>query len=219
MTDTNAKIVEPLNDVEYLELEAKFLVAKAARAEAERGQAEGKTQTRRDTIGVKPTTASKDMERRIAALRDAEDQLRHQIDQRVAVTTATGKTLGIDALVTEFKLNAVERTAILLSTLVCLGQKYEDAINRVAEPAFSRSLSPQGLWSYLGLGFAERIAARACFQPTSPLLKHGLVTLTMGHSATPYELRECDIGITQMAFDRVLGLPATGKKADTGDQN
>lgn len=194
------------NDIDYIEAEAAVVVAKSARIEAEHLD-EVREDRRRDTIGDKPSTANKERERKAVILKESEDRKRADLDARIEATKAAGKVLGIDALCVQYHLGAVERTTVLLSVMAALDEYLESAMGKTAPGTFCARLSPEIVWAYMQLTFAQRIEeGRQAFVATSPLLKNGLITLTMGRDATPYDLRSAGIGITQAAFDAVLGL-------------
>jgi hypothetical protein len=200
------------DDINFLEAEGSYVIARSARMDAERRIADDRKDGRRkDTIGHKPSTASKEWERKAVALIDAEDRLRQELDQRIEATKASSKSLGLDALCGEFNLGMVERTTLLLATLVALDERYEDCLREVGCSGFGVQVMPELVFGYLELDFAARIEARAVYMPTAPLLKSNLVTITMGRDASPYELRSASIQITQAAFNRILGVADIGR--------
>jgi hypothetical protein len=213
--NTNISKPKPFaNDVDYLEAEGGFILARAARLTAERKLVEDRHDSRRDTIGIKASAASKEGERRITILRETEDRLRADLDGRLSATHAAGPTLGLDALTAEFELGPVERTTLLFGTLAALDEKFEEAIRDIGSHSYGSQLCPELVFAYLELDFAGRVEARPVYFPASPLLKHGLIALTTGNSATPYDLRSAYVTITPKAFNTVIGIAAD----DGGDE-
>lgn len=203
------------SDIAFIEAEGAFVLARSARLEAERSLKDELSDRlgRGNTIGSKPSTAAKELERKALNLREAEDKLRQNISRRVEASIATDFVAGLDALCGEFNLNQVERTTLLLATLAATDERYEDAIRSIATGCGGQT-TPELVSAYLELGFAERIAARAAFQPSSPLLRNGLISLTVGRSSMPYDLRSAFANVTQRAFDVILGLPSDAGNHD-----
>ncbi len=194
------------SDISFLEADAAYWVAKAARIEAER-RWEPKEEGRLDTVGVKATTHSKENERQLVALTITEAAHKAELDLRIEATEAAGRVLGIDALCKMHKLGAVERTTLLLCVYAALDEGLETALCRAAPPAYGARISPEVIWSLTELDFAQRATeGRRPFSPSAPLLLNNLVTLTLGRTATPADLRSGSLAITQAAFDHVLGV-------------
>ena len=209
MNTTNTKPTMFNTDVEYIEAETAWAKARCARITAERRLAESQKDYRRGTLGRKPNTETSEHQRQLPALWEKEHDLRENIDARIAVTTASGKILGIDVLVELHGLDAVGRTTLLMATLAGLSEELEDLFDAVAPAGFSSLMTPEHVWNFMELEFADRIPARQPFNPTAALLRESLVTIQFGHTITPRDVRCGHIEITQKCFDAVLGLEPT----------
>lgn len=218
MTTEITQQAEPFaNDVAYIAAEGAVLLARAARMDLDRRMADAKEDGRCDTIGRRKSTHASELERQWSAAVEAEEKARNDLEGRIAATVACGKVSGLEALCRKYDLNTFERTVLVLAALVALESKYETALGNVAHENFGSDVSPQAVWAYLEMDMAARIASRSAFAPSSSLLKHGLVTMTWGRSASPYDLRSATVQIRQQAFDLIVGLPADESADDTTD--
>jgi len=206
MTESTA--VAFLNDIEYLESEVSWVRARCKRIEAERrlGEAEA-DQEARGVIGSSTKTSGKELRRRLPTLRQAENELRNQIDARLAANRDRGPELGIEHLRLCHGLSEFERLLLLLAGVVALGTS-DDVLEGVNLRGFyGGSLSPATLWQFAELPLAGCIKSRLAFLPTAPLLACGLITLDIGVVSTPANLPTAHVEITASAFAAVLGIP------------
>ena len=218
MTTKSTQHAEPFaDDVAYIADEGSLLLARAERMDLDRKMADAKEDNRRDTVGRRKSTHSSELQRQWSGAVEAEEKVRNDLERRIAATVASGKVLGLEALCRKYDLNAFERTVLVLAALVALDGKYETALGNVAHETFGSDVSPQAVWAYLEMDMAARIASRSAFSPSSALLKHGLVTMTWGRSASPYDLRSATVQIRQRAFDLIVGLPVDESMDDSID--
>ncbi len=202
------------NDIEYIEAESAWVRARCARLDLERRAAEKLQDVRRETIGTKPPTVVREYQRRMETLHATERNLRVELDFRLAATRTGGMALGLDTLAGDHGLGEVERVALLLSTLAALSDGDEDEIAKAGRTNFHGRGGPEVVWDFMGLSFAERIAARQVFLPTAPLVADGLMVLTVGSSDGPRELRCSYMDVTTTAFETILGLSKPQGAAD-----
>lgn len=216
MTQTPASTDYPpfKNDIEYIEAESVWVRARCARLDVERRVAEKLQDVRRETIGTKPATVVREYQRQLASLHETERNLRVGLDSRLAATRACGTVLGLDALCIEHSFGDVERVALLLGILAALSEGDEDEIAKAGPTNFRGRGGPEVVWDFMGLSFAQRVAARQVFLPTAPLLANGLMVLTVGHSDGPRELRCAYMDVTTTAFETTLGLTKARSAAD-----
>jgi hypothetical protein len=202
------------NDIEYIEAESAWVRARCARLDHERRVAEKLRDVRRETIGTKPPTVVREYQRRLEAFHETERNLRVELDFRLAATRTGGMALGLDTHAGDHGLGEVERVALLLSTLAALSDGDEDEIAKAGRTNFHGRGGPEVVWDFMGLSFADRIAARQVFLPTAPLVADGLLVLTVGNSDGPRELRCAYMDVTTTAFDTMLGLSKPQISAD-----
>lgn len=207
MTTKKSKPVPFHNDISYIEAESGWVRARCNRLKVEQEAAIAAAEPSRHAVGVRKTTASTDLERRLAAAKEAEDAFRAEVDSRmVATMDAGGHLLAIDDIVAKQGLDTQERTILLLTVLSALDESIEDTLNVIGTRGYCGQPTPEIVWLFMGLGFQYRIEARTAYLPTSRLVKAGLLTLTSGKTLTPRDLRYCNLEVTQKGFDAVLGL-------------
>ena len=204
-----AQVVPFKNDVEYIEAEFHHVRARCARLAVERQIAEHAAEPTTHTVGLKTSTRAVELERQLGLLRETEDTLRADTDDRIAATTVSGKVLGIDGLVASLGLDRHERTVLLVTVLSALQEDTDDALGQVAPRGFCvQATAPETIWMFMGLDFAQRVNARSGFAPTAPLMREGILTISTGQTTTPRDLRTATLEVTQKGFDAVLGLTA-----------
>ena len=212
MTDKTSDHVEPIaDDVAYFEAEGSLLLARAARMDIERRLSDAREDGRRDTVGRRKSTHSTELDRQWTTAVEAEERARTEAERRTATT------LGINALCEKYDLSPFERTVLVLAVLAALDVKYESAMGTIGHGSFASDPSPETLWRFMDMDLTARIASRVAFSPSAALLKHGLITMTWGQSATPCDLRGAPIHVRQRAFDVMLGLPVDESADDTID--
>lgn len=199
-------------NIAYIEAEGALLLARAARIDIERQLADAREETRRDTVGRRKSTHSTELDRQWTATVEAEERARTDVERLTACTT-----LGINALATKHDMNSLERCVLTLCVLAALDNKYETAMGTIGHGSFASDPSPETVWRFLDMDFAARIASRVAFAPSSALLKHGLITMTWGRSATPADLRCAHLQVRSGAFSTMLGLPVDESLDDTID--
>ena len=199
-------------NIAFIEASGILLEARAARMEIERRLADSREETRRDTVGRRKSTHSTELDRQWTAAVEAEERARTDVERLTASTT-----LGINILAEKHGLNSLEKCVLTLCVLAALDNKYETAMGTIGHGSFSSDPSPETIWRFLDMDLAARIASRVVFSPSSALLKHGLITMTWGRSATPADLRCAHLQVRQRAFDLILGLPVDESLDDTID--
>lgn len=205
------KIAPYPNDIAYVTDEIAHVKARARRIGIKNRieEIEGDPVPFRGTIGKGAPAEPLEL-RRVLALAEQEEQaVRGDIDQRLAVNRATGPVLGLDGLCSEFGLTAFDRAVLVLATMSAMGADIAAAI----DPACGRGMCgtwtcAETVWQYLELDVEGRVMTRINLQPTSPLLRCGLITLDLGRSASPQHLCDARIEITNRAFSRIVGMPS-----------
>ncbi len=134
-----------------------------------------------------------------------------ELESRLEATSAAGGALGIDSLNGLHRLNAIERTTLLLCTHVALDEDIECAICSSAPATLGFRMSPEFGLAALELDSAARATeGRSVFAPTAPPLLNDPATLTLGKSGTPCGFRSAALCVTQRAFDNILGAMPIG---------
>ena len=200
------------SDLQYILAEMNWIAARCRRLDIENHlrDVEDDPKPLPRTIGKGESMAAKEFRRRLPSLREAEDGLRTTIDARLALNHTDGPVIALDTIVSDHNLSAFERTILVLGCLPTLGHNYSDAFNALSSFGFAgNSLSVETVWAFMGMGGEERVKSWRVFLPTSPLLREGLVTLSLyGYgSFNPSALPGAIIELTSLAFSRIVGMP------------
>lgn len=202
------------SDAHYLQAEWEWLRARAQRLACERLRRQGQvSEMSRDTktVGKRRTVADHDGDRRLAFWKDREAELRTKLDQDLdGHRRAPLGQLGLDRLCLEHDLSALERLALLVTTLC--------ATSRVLAAEVLDDLSP-GMYGAVVIedmvllnvddpgDVAELLRSRATFAPDCKLLRRKLVTITYPSTAlTPQDFLRGTLEITPSAFCQVTGM-------------
>jgi hypothetical protein len=213
MSTNPAQNAEPfVADVAYIVAEGALLLARADRMEIERRLADAQEDGRRDTVGRRKSTHSTELDRQWTTAVETEERARTHVERLTAIPS-----LGINILAEKYGLNDLEKCVLTHCVLAALDNKYETAMGTIGHGSFASDPSPETIWRYLDMDPAARIASRVAFAPSSALLKHGLITMTWGRSATPADLRCALLQVRQRAFNLILGQPVDESLDDRVD--
>jgi SpoVK/Ycf46/Vps4 family AAA+-type ATPase len=136
--------------------------------------------------------------------------LGESIRSRVPATEAAGIQLGLETLRRRFSLDDVDVDVILHTAATALDPSLGKLHSKLAGVAFHP-------WLDVGLCIqvhhdetAERLRARARFQPTAPLIKNRLVHLDRGRPDSKDNVLACELKLPARVSRLVLGSDPTG---------
>ncbi|MBM3266669.1 MAG: AAA family ATPase [Candidatus Sericytochromatia bacterium] len=197
------------SDLEYLEAEFEWAVARAARLKAEHDEipADEPSPFRRRELkaGIRQE-AAKPRERRpkpaeIKALREAEQQVRTRVDRRLAATRDANMPLALDLLCERHHLDAEARIVIILATCLCTSRRLQEAGG-----ARWFDLCVDDVFFFLEMPFQERIRRRSMFGARAPLVGSGLVKLDVpDRLVDPKDLLSASITLPMRTFKFLVG--------------
>ncbi len=142
---------------------------------------------------------------KIARLAAAEDNLRKQIDARIAATEAAGRVLPLCALRAQFKLDDVEAHALLLATVPCLGLDLYETMSSIGQFGCSlMSVSPEILAVFDGLNLAGRVLLREQLDDAGKLVQAGLVEADWNDERVS-DFWSAGIHLTEKAYCQLVG--------------
>ncbi len=151
--------------------------------------------------GPDPETAAA----KLPQLRKALHTHQARIAGREKATAAAGSPLPIDTLCERLELSSLDRTVMLLASLLALDLSVEDDFHAICESAGS-NLAVMTILEFLELPLTEQLSARARFRADAPLRARDLITLSLGRRASaPEDLLRADISLTPQSLALLLG--------------
>lgn len=216
---TNVNLRAYVSSVKLLEAEIEdWVTARCHRLVAEKELVEaGVPPTNHITsIGRREATAKEELRRRLALLTATETNIRAEIDARIEATKATGIDLGLVRVTRDLDLDAVERATLLLCFAQTVGVSTVEPLDRVGPYGLGiGDVSPDLVANFCELGFADRVGLRLYFGAEGRLVREGLVTVDLGHSAFPSDWPSASLRLTNKGFSALTGLqvPADGAEA------
>jgi SpoVK/Ycf46/Vps4 family AAA+-type ATPase len=195
------------SDLEYIEDELRWIELRTRRIHAEMRTG---AETEDDWSDEAEPGAEQLMEL-VESYRRIEERARRAVDRRLDRTRKAGIALGLDALCVQFGLSAHERTILLLASGISFTTRFArlySALEGGSRRSFS-SLAVEAIYTFLELGFSERIHARKLFEARSPLRANELVSLDVfDRFVEPHDLLRATVTVTAQALDRILGVKA-----------
>ena len=198
------------NSIDLLEAELTgWVEARCGRLAAEKSLSDLKNEdgSRITVVGEVEDTANEELRRRIRLFVAAEDNVRSNLDARIAATSLAGIKLGLVQVCDQCGLDAVERTTLLLSFCQTVGVYFVD-FDRVGPYGFGIcDISPDLVARFCELDFTERVRLRQRFGAEGRLVREGLVAVDMGRSSFPSDWPTASIKLTSRGFTALTGLP------------
>ena len=199
-------------DAQYIQSEVHWLAARTSRlaAEHELQEAEQDTNIHGTRVGKRHKPVAADEARRVATLfREKEGKLRADIDARLEVTRKAGTVLGLDRICMEHDLSTVERLALLVAAIPCLGERLtQNILGKLDSYIVNQPSVEMMLLLTESESVEDRLKVRALFNsPEVGLVKHGLISMDFHRNeASPADLPGAQFSLTEMAFNTILGL-------------
>ena len=195
------------NDCDYIAAEIGYMAAKANRIGAER---EAKQQPRsygtRRVLGPLESTETKEHRRRIAGLKLTEDELKADLDARLAINRSNGPALGLDAVCDHHDLNAFERAVLLVTSIVACGEHYADLLDPATRRGMMGGATAEDCWQLMEMPLADRVQSHLSFLPTARMMAAGLISVRLGAESTPSSLSGAVVEVTSPAWAAIVGL-------------
>lgn len=197
---------EPYENDTYLQDEIRWLTLRCTRL----GMYKDIRRSREgvDVVADDPEIGAKPEQRKhLAALREAEDELRKRIDERLAINRREGLSIGLDALCNRFDLDAIERQVLLLVTVPALGVELAEPLGGVGSFGFSiSSVTPEILGTFLQLDLKGLLALRDVLGSEGRLVKHGLIEVEqVGRYNRVQDFPAWGLFVSEMAFNVITG--------------
>jgi SpoVK/Ycf46/Vps4 family AAA+-type ATPase len=133
------------------------------------------------------------------------NQLAEEIGQRLAASARHGVSLSLPLLTQLFHLTPVEEQCLLICLAPELDRKYEKLYAYLQDDLTRKKASADLVLNLLFQTLAERLAARAMFDPQAPLLKYRLVQLTDSLPDSPLPLLQRGLKLDDHVVSFLLG--------------
>ena len=135
------------------------------------------------------------------------EELRADIERRLAATRAGGRVLGLDALCAANRLDTFERQVVLLASAPVFSRRFEDAYDALdPESRWGGGLTVEATFAFAGLDLRERIGRRRSFTRGAPLVAGDVISVcARSRWMTPKDLLGLPIEITASALSVIVG--------------
>jgi len=196
------------DDIDYLQDEARWVHARArhlgavaaARADAEDEHVSGLSLAGEDRLDHEARA-------KIARLAATEDNLRSEIDARLAASRDADVLLGLDRLCNRHDLDQIDRHLLLLTMLPAMGLELAELLGGVGTFGFSIcSITPELTAVVLQMELAGRIDLRQRLQPDGKLVKAVLVEVEDRPTDRVQDFWTNGVFITESAFTVITGV-------------
>jgi SpoVK/Ycf46/Vps4 family AAA+-type ATPase len=137
-------------------------------------------------------------------------ELRQSIAARAAAAEAAGVTLGVEALRRRFSLDEQDVDIILHTAAATIDPHLGKLHTRLSGIPFHPWLDVGIVLQVYYDTVADRLRARARFQPSAPLILHRLITLDRGRPDARENLLACELKLPPRVARLVLGTDPTG---------
>ncbi len=194
------------DDLHYVQHELRWVRARAGRIGAENAleRLERDEPTSRRFAADEPSPRA--LLHRARRAREEEDELRAEIDARLAAHREQAEPLALDVICERCGLDELERTVLLLAAGPCVSQEFEALYERLgAEEGFS-CLTVEAAFAFAELSLAERIEQRGIFGTRAPLQQQDLATVGMRQRWTSAkDLLTAEIELSGRTFAFLVG--------------
>lgn len=146
-----------------------------------------------------------------AELIESLEKLTRQIQERRAASAEEKAYLSLPALADLFRLTRFEEQCLLICLAPELDRKYEKLYAYIQDDVTRKKPSVSLALDLLQLSMADKLAARAVFDPQAPLLKYRLVQMFDGHGDGPSPLLSRFLKLDDRIVNFLLGF----KRIDT----
>jgi len=200
-------------NAQYLEQEAAFLKLRVARlAEEKRAKEAEAEECGGDPahVGRAGRVGSREARCRVVELREMEQELRRNIDARLALHRAdpSRPVLGLDCVCSQHSLSDAERLVLIALAIAALGRTVCDDILG-SLPDFYSSLSVCNAAHILDpVDLGGWLTHRKLFHPGAPLVRSGLVKVNLIRvEAGPADFMTAEVYVTAAALGAIVGDP------------
>ena len=202
------------NDLDYLEHEVAWVGARCRHLAAVKDHEDDEQQHahRPKSCCRRQNTAEAEVPANLASLKQYEDDVRCEIDARIAATEATGVTLGLQVLVQALDLDDADRNCLILCLIPCLGTRATEPLERVGTFAQIGAIAAEVVAVFCCFGFRDRLC-RLRFSTGHKLVQAGLVTADTADDAAPGDWPNTSIKLTPKGFTALTGLSLTPNQA------
>ena len=204
------------DDLDFLEHEVAWVAAKCQTLAAVKDHEEDEKQHahRPQSCCRRQNSAEGEVPEDLASLRQFEDDVRVEIDARIASTEAAGVSLGLKKLVRDLDLDDADRSTLILALIPCLGTRATEPLERVGTYALVGGIASEVVAVFCGFGFRDRLC-RLRFSSEHKLVRAGLVTADTADDADPGDWPNTSIKLTAKGFTALTGLsPASAEATD-----
>jgi hypothetical protein len=202
------------NDLDFLEHEVAWVAARCRHLAAVKDHEDDQQQhaDRPKSCCRRRNTAEAEVPATLASLKQYEDDVRTEIDCRIAATEAVGVTLGLQVAVRDLDLDHADRNVLILCLIPCLGTRATEPLERVGTFGQIGAIASEVVAVFNGFGFADRLR-RLRFSTEHKLVRAGLVTTDTDDDAPPGDWPNTSIKLTHKGFVVLTGLSPTPTEA------
>ncbi len=195
------------DDLDFLEHEVAWVQARCRHLAAIRDHEEDEQQHvhRPRTCCRRRNSAEAEVPEDLASVKQCEEDIRFEIDARIAATEAAGITLGLQVLVREHDLDSADRNTMLLVLLPTLGTRATDLVEQVGSYALTGAVAAETAAVFNQFGFSARLK-RLRFSTEHKLVRAGLITADTADGADPADWPHASLKLTGKGFTAMTGL-------------
>lgn len=122
--------------------------------------------------------------------------------------------VGLDAVVAQFGLGSIERSALLLSTGVALQRRMGRLLGEL-EDSPGGGCTVECVLTFEELDLGVRVDARQHFRPNAPVFANDLAELGMGRRyAHPEQMLDASVSVTARGLELILGNTALAEEME-----
>ncbi|GAB4291143.1 MAG: ATP-binding protein [Myxococcota bacterium] len=150
----------------------------------------------------------------LLGLKEREQTVRKRIDERLKLTRSNRRELAMDSLCRIYGLNEQERTILLLAAAPCISGKYETLVflplNSLCDRGRVHNLLVETIFLFLEFETEERVKHKKMFGHNSPLFLNGLAIMHFcKHTSSEKDFLISEIEITSRTFRYLTGDETT----------
>ena len=201
------------DDLDFLEHEVAWVEARCRHLAAVRDheQDEQHHAHRQVSCCRRRNTAEGEVPEDLASLRQVEEDIRTEIDARIAATETAGGTLGLQKLVWDLDLDTADRNPLLLALIPCLGTRATDPLERIGTYGMCGAVAAEVVAVFNEFGFAERLK-RLRFTTNHKLVEAGIVTTDTADDADPGDWPNTSLKLSLKGWTALTGLQPTAAR-------
>jgi hypothetical protein len=196
------------DDVELLEAEAVWIVARCRHIAAVRDhEADDLHHAHRKIMSCcrRRNSAEGEIPPSLGAMHQEEQDIRHEIDARIAATEAAGTPPALVRIVRELDLDFSDRNTLLLALIPVVGTRATDPLEQIGGFALVGAVTGEVAAAFNEWGFRDRLI-RMRFDSRHKLVRSGLITADVADDAAPGDWAAVSLKLTARGLAALAGI-------------